>query len=296
MPCRPLSATPALKRLSFGHFSESDKKNAALRKQILERDNNKCADCGVVLARHMEVRNLDDNHDNLDPGNLVCVCPFCHMRDHLHTAGYARAGLVITSTKLDQPLINGIVLACWYAQSRIPNSTDIRKMPDPGEAPDALQQMRQVSSLLLEDIHSRGIRWAGGYGHVVVEPDALAEVLCDMYTQEPEAYADRGELTKFMHILPLQEAFTAQCEDWFAAIDRSRPISSWSTGMEALMARMGTTYDDFRSAVNQQNRANHKATSESLGRPVGEPPAPAETEAEVEESTSTVRRVGTRYN
>jgi len=50
----------------------------------------------------MEVRHLDDNHENMDPANLICVCPFCHCRDHLHTTGFATAGLMIASTHLTQ--------------------------------------------------------------------------------------------------------------------------------------------------------------------------------------------------
>jgi len=298
MPSRPLSATPALRRLSFGHFSESDTQNLPLRKQILARDQNKCADCGVVLGRHMEVRHLDDNHENMDPANLICVCPFCHCRDHLHTTGFATAGLMIASTHLTQASINSLVLACWYVQSRVPNTTDIRKLPEPGENFDELQQMRTAATLLLDDIHSRGIRWGSAFGHVVIEPDAFGEVLSDISIKEPEAYARRGELTQHLHVLPLQDAFSTQCEDWFAAFDRARPISSWAKGLEALMSRMGTNFADFRDRVHQQQRAASRKDAENLGRAIGQPSEP---QPEVEEQTdpptgSPRMRVGSKYS
>lgn len=297
MTSRPLSATPALRRLSFGHFSESDTRNLALRKQILDRDKNKCIDCGVVFARHMEVRNLDDDHSNMAPSNLVCVCPFCHARDHLHTTGFANAGLVIASTNLNQALVNSLVLACWYVQSRVSNTTDIRKQPEPGESIDDLQQLRTTATLLLNDVEKRGIRWAAAFGHLVVEPDAFGEVLSDMSVKEPDSYANRGELTKHLHIFPIQDAYAKQCADWFNAFDRSRPISSWTKGMEALMGRLGTNYNDFRDRITQQQRSANRKGAGTLGRPIG----PPTTSDEPDESTSAGGgssrvRIGSKYD
>lgn len=301
MPSRPLSATSALRRLSFGHFSESDTPNLALRKQILARDKNKCADCGVVFARHMEVRHLDDDHTNMSPGNLVTVCPFCHSRDHLHTTGFANAGQVIASTHLNQAIINSVVMACWYVQSRVVNKTDIRKLPEPGENTDELQQLRTVATLLLDDIQGRGIRWASAFGHLVADPDAFAEVLSDMSIKEPESYADRGELTKHLHIFPIQEAYALQCVDWFDAIDRARPISSWVKGMDALFDRMGTSLTEFRDRVQQQQRSSNRKDTESLGRPMGSPQTikpgiERAAEDEGEDATTSRMRIGAKYD
>ena len=297
MPSRPLSATPALRRLSFGHFSESDTQNLALRKQILARDKNKCTDCNVVFVRHMEVRHLDDDHDNMAPGNLVCVCPFCHSRDHLHTTGFANAGQVIASTNLDQSMVNSLVLACWYIQSRVPNTIDIRKLPEPGENIDEMQQLRTAATLILDDIQGRGIRWASAFGHIVAEPDAFGEVLSDMSVKEPDAYARRGELTQHLHIFPVQDAFTTQCADWFDAFDQMRPISSWVKGMESLLDRMGTDYTAFKDRIHQQQRSANRKDVEALGRPIGPPTTQEVAEDADSAGTGSSRvRVGSKYD
>ncbi|SFF31489.1 HNH endonuclease [Paracidovorax wautersii] len=274
MQFRPLSATPALRRLQFGHFSESDQVNSALRKKILSRDNNTCVDCKLKLPRHMEVRHLDDNHDNGAEENLACVCPFCHCRDHLHTTGFARAGLLIGSTAQNQAVINSISLACWYILDRIPDDTDIRVIPS-AEA-DEMKALRQVAELINLDFHTKSLRWGDAFGKLVTEPDAFAEALSDLSVQQPEAYAARSGTTKHLHVLPLKSAFHAQCTDWFLHFDKVRPISSWIKGLDSWLGHLGMTREELaESSKSITRRASRTEPPKDLGRPIGKPSPPS---------------------
>ncbi len=267
---RPLSSTPQLWRLPFGHFSESDTHNLALRTTILARDANRCVDCQLSLPRHMEVRHLDDDHENMAPTNLACVCPFCHLRDHLGPTGFAGAGIVIgTPTTLTQGQINTLALSIWYIQSRIEKTQDIRSLPDESQI-DTEQAWRQrllnTATTLWNDLATKDTRWTGAYSPLISEPDILGGVLNELYTTAPETYANRDELLHGLHILPVSEAFETQCADWFAEFDRSRPISSWGQGLDSLMGRIDSTPDDFFQAVRKSLRADVRAQPEAVGR------------------------------
>lgn len=280
MPSRPLTATPALRRVNFGHFSEADTGNQALRKQILERDGNKCVDCGVVFARHMEVRHLDDDHANHDPANLVCVCPFCHLRDHLHTTGYANAGTLIANNSLTQGLVNSIALASWYVQARITDDRDIRRIPAEGEQLTELQQLRKAADQQLNDLTTVGSRWAQTFTPYACDPDVFGEMICDITTVKvTTAYGELLDAIKGLHILPLREAFQVQCEDWFAEFDKTRPVLSWAKGTDSFFARRNTTLHDFKVAMHKAERGAVRVAPAPLGMPIGMPPASSQPSA-----------------
>lgn len=62
--------------------------NSKLKKQIKERDNYKCIDCGVSEEqlksehRRMAIHHLDLNKQNLEISNLISVCYPCHAKRH----------------------------------------------------------------------------------------------------------------------------------------------------------------------------------------------------------------------
>ena len=69
----------------------------ALRKQIRDRDNNKCMRCNKpreVLRRALAVHHIDKNKDNCNPINLLSLCTSCHGltigREHLFEKGFQR--------------------------------------------------------------------------------------------------------------------------------------------------------------------------------------------------------------
>jgi hypothetical protein len=59
----------------------------ALRRQILERDGERCTLCGASERLHIHHVNLNRTDDN--PDNLLTLCEICHAR--IHTAS-AQAG------------------------------------------------------------------------------------------------------------------------------------------------------------------------------------------------------------
>ena len=293
MPSRALSSTKSLWRLPFGHFSESDTANKAQRARILARHNNTCVDCQLKLTRHMEVRHEDDNHDNNDDANLVCVCPFCHLRDHLGPTGFASAGTMIGVPTLTQGQINALTLAIWYIQARVTSNSDIRHAPgaiDPANEETWKQRLLELSMVIWKDLSINSAKYGPVYSSRITEPDVLGGILNELHANSPEQYADRATLLTGVHILPYREAFNVQCDAWFAEFDRTRPLASWRKGLESFLELTGATQDELQSTLETPIPADGvPADTESpLGKPMGPDP-------DSEESRAAGRRSAKRY-
>jgi len=55
----------------------------SLKESIRERDNYVCQLCGIhqdELERNLHIHHIDYNKDNLDPKNLISLCPSCHAK------------------------------------------------------------------------------------------------------------------------------------------------------------------------------------------------------------------------
>ena len=55
--------------------------NKKLKKQIRQRDNFTCQECGYTekqLGYHLSVHHIDYNKKNNNPENLICLCKSCH--------------------------------------------------------------------------------------------------------------------------------------------------------------------------------------------------------------------------
>tara|TARA_B100000780_G_C21022685_1_gene409908 strand:- start:284 stop:1009 length:726 start_codon:yes stop_codon:yes gene_type:complete len=50
---------------------------------------------GEDVTGYMQVSHVNGDHDDLSPGNLICVCPYCHLSDHpLESVLAGRADLI----------------------------------------------------------------------------------------------------------------------------------------------------------------------------------------------------------
>jgi len=290
MASRPLSSTKALWRLPFGHYSESDTVNRIQRQHILSRDDNTCCDCKLKLARHMEVRHLDENHDNDQDSNLACICPFCHLRDHLGPTGFASAGTIVGAPTLTQGQINSLSLAIWYIQARVTSTADIRKEParlDPDNEETSMQRLLELSMGIWKDLSISSVKFAPVFSARITEPDVLGGILNELHETSPDTYAKREALLAGLHILPSREAFGVQCMTWFDEFDRTRPISSWRKGLESFLVRTETSADELLSELDTPPPPVNP-TTELLGRPLGP-------DSESDESQGRIRRTGGRY-
>ena len=223
---QPLSSSRQTWLLEFGHFSAKDAANAALRKSILERDKFTCMDCTMQLPTHMEVRHLDEDHSNNDPANLRCVCPFCHMRDHLGPTGIAGAATVIALPYLSQAQINNIVLMSWYITSRVKDVSDIRagKTSD-NEGFETEAKLLNAAAGLLSDIEKKGVTWCA---HVnsksPLDPYIFGKMLNRMREQEfvPKETPD----AEIAHLSPDKEIRISDDDPDFKVLDLPPGVQS----------------------------------------------------------------------
>lgn len=65
---------------------------------------------GEDVTGYMQVSHLDGNHDNNNPGNLRCVCPYCHLSDHpIESVLEGRADLIY-APHISQLEVNAIAM------------------------------------------------------------------------------------------------------------------------------------------------------------------------------------------
>ena len=280
----PLSTSRATWRLPFGHFSEADPSNLGTRAAILARDQNTCVDCGLCLPRHMEVRHLDEDHTNNDPSNLVCVCPFCHMRDHLGPTAIASAAHVHAFDHLSQATVNRLTLLQWYLSSKSVAS-DLRTKDAPIADQVSLHDLIVYFGSLTEKLTMLGNRWCTAYSDANsadADPYMFGKALMKLRYQEmlpgktpgtplrlrnfnvlethqqTDAYAKRSVPHAMFVLTPRKEAFAKQSRDWFAHFDQTRPIKSWSHGAQSLLDDFGLTYQDI-GGIAVASRHNKQA-------------------------------------
>jgi hypothetical protein len=67
---------------------------AARRREVLERDRQRCRFCALALPEYLEVDNRDDDHSNNKLGNLLTACAWCHGVHHLEERGRLRLGVL----------------------------------------------------------------------------------------------------------------------------------------------------------------------------------------------------------
>lgn len=127
----------------------------------------------------------------------------------------------------------------------MPQDADIRVIPKADAPPQLSQELREIAKSLTQYFTGRATRWAAPFGEVVSQPDAFAEVLCDLFLKAPEAYAKRKPAIEHLHILPLQEAFSVQCADWFSHFDQNRSYTTWATGFESFLKTTGKTHKEI---------------------------------------------------
>lgn len=78
---------------------------------VLKRDGERCAQCGVHVPGMMEIDHLR-GHRVAKADDLACICPFCHALKHPLWAGARKRILPIFAPDLAQQDIHRLAWAC----------------------------------------------------------------------------------------------------------------------------------------------------------------------------------------
>ncbi|MDH0342008.1 HNH endonuclease signature motif containing protein [Chromobacterium haemolyticum] len=211
-----LSVSRDLRRMPLiNHSSRNDKGAERVREMVIGqgRFGRRCYFCDFAfgMTDGYEIHNLDGDHTNNDPENLVPCCELCHAPFHLDlvTRKWPNApGKIIFLPEMSQPELNNLLQAIFYSMAiQVSSGKD-----DDADRPIAnphtvyqrlLDRAKQVEQNSLGEVVRPGLS----------NPFALSRVLIDM---DDETYANRDVLLAGCRYLPAADNFVDQAGKWNA--------------------------------------------------------------------------------
>lgn len=212
-----LSVCRDLRRMPFMmHTSRRDKGATRIREMVIGqgRFGRRCYFCDFAfgMTDGYEVHNLDGDHSNNDPENLVPICELCHIPFHLDLVAKKwpkNPGKIIFLPEMTQPELNNLLQAIFYAMVMQKKTND----KDTADKQPAVHPHTVYKRLL----DRAGLVEQNELGEIVrpglSDPFILSRVLADM---DEETYAQRNMLLSNCRYLPWADSFIDQVDLWNA--------------------------------------------------------------------------------
>lgn len=210
--------------------ADADDAFARVRRNVLTRDSYTCQYCGFcsppdrreaaararLSSGYMEVHHLDGDHGNNDEGNLVTVCPFCHLVFHVGFHGHQGTASIIWCPWLTQEELN---LICNCAAVAVH-----RKGGDISPAAQAL-----LSALASLTAPASTIDKFGAVAH---DPAALGTALGVLAKADKKLFAKRAGALAEIRVLPTTAHFHKAVAFW--SDHRWIPNPKWEEGWKRI--------------------------------------------------------------
>ncbi len=176
-----------------------DKKFAAFKEAVLNREQNRCNYCGFCSRYHQEIVNLDGNYQNNKLSNLGVACAFCAQTLFFDMVGRYEpsGGILIVLPELTQNELNAwchVLFSAMYSGSEYAT-----------EARTIYYQLKQRSQLL-EQLLGKGMSDATLLGEILLRGDL------------PNFEYFTREVKDKIRLLPLYSSFGNVLNDWAAEI------------------------------------------------------------------------------
>lgn len=176
---------------------------AALRTEILQRDNYSCRFCGFKSAKFQEFHHLDADYDNCTKENLITACNLCHQIHHMAAIAMGSRGFFCTVQELTQSELNNIARAI-YVNDIIGDTDSVDKLTSllasfKFRGSDTLKTIFNGESITLQEI---------------------AEIYSDTKTISDEQYAKRQAVLGVLRVYPSKNAFKDGQLEYYATNQR----------------------------------------------------------------------------
>lgn len=195
------------------HTSRRDEASKRLREQVIgqSRFSRRCHFCDFSFGSSdlFEVHNLDHDHQNDNPTNLVPVCELCHAPFHIDMVPRkwpGDTGKIIFLPELTQVELNNLLQATFYAMAVAMVGEENKSDEKPIVAPHTLYQKLAARAIQVER-NERGELIRPGLS----EPFIFGRVLAEM---SDENYAKRDMLFDGLRYLAPQTHFQSQAQSW----------------------------------------------------------------------------------
>ena len=208
--CRDVRRTPLV-----NHMSSRDKGAERARELVIGqgRFGRRCYFCDFAfgMTDSYEVHNLDGDHTNQAPENLVPVCELCHAPFHLDLVGRkwsGNPGKIIFLPEMSQPELNNLLQAIFYsiAMQVVGNGTEpaIEPVAHPHTVyRRLLERAPLVEQNALQEVVRPGLS----------DPLVCSRVLLDM---DETTFAQRDNVLAGCRYLPHPDYFVTKASTWNA--------------------------------------------------------------------------------
>lgn len=197
----------------LAHTSRKDEASKRLREMVIGqgRFGRRCYFCDFSFGSSdlFEVHNLDHDHQNEDPGNLVPVCELCHAPFHIDLVTRkwpTDSGKIIFLPELAQPELNNLLQATFYAMAVNIVGEENKSDEQLIVQPHTLYQKLAARADQVEQ-NARGEILRAGLS----KPFVLGRVLAEI---DDETYTRRDTLFDGLRFLAPQTHFMEQAKSW----------------------------------------------------------------------------------
>lgn len=186
------------------HTTLFSEQNAALRTEILQRDNYTCRFCGFKASKFQEFHHWDHDHENCSKDNLVTVCNLCHQVNHLGACAMGSRGVLVSNQELTQTEINNIARAI-YVNELLGNKDVCEKL------------MSLIASFNFRGSDTLKLVFSGE----IITVLEIATILADKANFPDELYAKRSEILAPLKLFPSKNSFKDGQLEFYAANNRA---------------------------------------------------------------------------
>ena len=183
-------------RMNDESSEEADAEFGLVRRKALERDDNTCQLCGFKSKKWQEVHHVNDDHSDNRPDNLLTVCSYCHMCQHIGLAGRDEEAVLIWLPEIPQGHLHHIVRAIQVSLRWAETATQARQVK-----PDTLRSAQTIADgarKLQAELRARE-----DHAEARLGTSDLLDLANIMLAMPDDIYERRGEMLHGFRMLPL---------------------------------------------------------------------------------------------
>ncbi|EPX83493.1 HNH endonuclease [Salipiger mucosus] len=175
---------------------DADAEFGLVRRKVLERDDSTCQLCGFKAKKWQEVHHVNDDHSDNRKENLLTVCSYCHMCQHIGLAGRNKEAVLVWLPEIPQATLHHVVRAIQVAQRWAETASQVRSVK-----PDTVRAAQNISDGAGK--LQAALREREDHAEARLGTTDLVEIANIMMAMPDDVYERRGEMLHGFRMLPL---------------------------------------------------------------------------------------------